>query len=195
MKINRIFSIVMLLVLGTLNAQTKWQVDKSHSKIEFEVSHMVISSVTGYFRNYEMSVESESPDFENTKISFSADINSIDTENKKRDNHLKSKDFFNAKEFPKMIFVGKSFTKVEGNKYKLVGDMTMHGITEELTFDVEFNGTIADPWGNTRAAFVITGELNRFDFQLKWNKLLEAGGAVVGKTVSITCKIELIKEK
>jgi len=195
MKSYKFFAIVILFGFTALTAQTKWNVDKSHSKIEFEVSHMVISSVTGYFRNYDVNIESDNADFENAKISFSADVNSIDTDNKKRDNHLKSKDFFNAKKFPKLTFVGKSFTKVEGNKYKLVGDMTMHGITEELTFDVKFNGTIEDPWGNTRAAFVITGELNRFDFQLKWNKLLEAGGAVVGKTVSITCKLELIKAK
>ena len=195
MKSYKFFTILILLGFTALTAQTKWNVDKSHSKIEFEVSHMVISSVTGYFRNYDVNIESDNADFENAKISFSADVKSIDTENKKRDNHLKSKDFFNAKKFPKLTFVGKSFTKVEGNKYKLVGDMTMHGITEELSFDVKFNGTIDDPWGNTRAAFVITGELNRFDFQLKWNKLLEAGGAVVGKTVSITCKLELIKAK
>ena len=195
MKSYKFFAILILLGFTTLTAQTKWNVDKAHSKIEFEVSHMVISSVTGYFRNYDVNIESDNADFENAKISFSAGVKSIDTENKKRDNHLKSKDFFNAKKFPKLTFVGKSFTKFEGNKYKLVGDITMHGITEELSFDVKFNGTIDDPWGNTRAAFVITGELNRFDFQLKWNKLLEAGGAVVGKTVSITCKIELIKAK
>lgn len=195
MKINWFLGIAILLSLSTLTAQTKWKVDKAHSTIEFEVSHMVISSVTGYFRSYNMDIETDSPDFENAKVDFSADINSIDTENKKRDNHLKSRSFFNAKKFPKLTFAGKSFTKVKGSKYKLVGDMTIHGITKELSLNVKFNGTIADPWGNTRAAFVITGELNRFDFQLKWNKLLEAGGAIVGKTVELTCKIELIKEK
>ncbi len=195
MKTYKIFGLLVLLALTSITAQTKWEVDKAHSKIEFEVSHMVISSVTGYFRSYSIDISTDNADFENAKINFSADISSIDTENKKRDNHLKSKDFFNAKKFPKLIFVGKSFSKIDGNKFKLVGDMTIHGITEELTFDVKFNGTIEDPWGNTRAAFVLTGELNRFDFQLKWNKLLEAGGAVVGKNVSITCKIELIKGK
>lgn len=171
-----------------------WGVDVSHTNINFSVSHMVISETTGKFKAFEGSVESPSSDFNNAKISFTVDVNSINTDDEKRDGHLKSDDFFNAEKFPKMTFTSKSFKKVGGNKYKLVGDMTIRDVTKPVTFDVVYGGTVKDPWGNTKAGFKLAGKINRKEYGLKWTAALEAGGAVVGDEVSINANIELAKK-
>lgn len=188
---------VVLLVLGFtfVNAQTKWGLDKSHSNVGFSVTHLIISEVTGQFKSFSAEIESKSDDFSDAKINFSIDVASISTENEGRDKHLKSDDFFNAEKFPKITFVGKSFKKVDGKKYKLVGDFTMRDVTKQITLDVIFNGTVKDPWGNTKAGFKISGELNRMDYNVKWNNLIEAGGAVVSKEVAINVNLELNKAK
>ncbi len=188
-----LFALVIALLTTTAFAQTKWNIDKSHSKVQFSVSHLVITDVTGQFKSFDASIESTKEDFSDAKINFSVDVNSIYTENDKRDGHLKSDDFFNAEKFPKMTFVGKSMKKVGKNKFKLTGDFTIRDVTKQVTLDVVYNGTIKDPWGNTKAGFKVTGSLNRFDYNLKWNVLTEAGGAVVGKTVYLTVDLELNK--
>ena len=191
----KLFLITVLLAVSftATNAQNKWSVDKAHSKVQFTVSHLVITDVTGQFKSFDASIESTKEDFSDAKINFSVDVNSIYTENDKRDGHLKSDDFFNAEKFPKMTFVGKSMKKVGKNKFKLTGDFTIRDVTKQVTLDVVYNGTIKDPWGNTKAGFKVTGSLNRFDYNLKWNVLTEAGGAVVGKTVYLTVDLELNK--
>ncbi len=190
------YILAMLFLISTITtAQTNWSFDKAHTKIGFSVSHMVITDVEGNFKSFEGTVEAESDNFENAKISFTVDVASINTDNEKRDNHLKSNDFFNAKKFPKITFVSKSLKKINGKNYKMVGDLTIRDKTKEVEFDVKFNGIIKDPWGNTRAGFGLEGEVNRFDFDLKWNKLLETGGLVVGEDVTIYAKVELIKQK
>lgn len=186
---------VFLLVVTSINfAQTEWAFDKSHSNVSFSVTHMVIAETEGTFRSYEGKVITDGDSFENAEISLTVDINSIDTDNEKRDGHLKSDDFFNAEKFPQMTFAGKKFNKVDGKNYELIGDLTIRDITKEVKLDVVLNGTIVDPWGNTRAGFKLSGELNRFDYNLKWNKVMEAGGLVVGETVTINANIELIKQ-
>lgn len=192
------FSIAFILFLAgflSLNAQTKWSIDKAHTKVQFSATHLIISEVTGEFKNFDGSIETSGDDFSNAKVNFTIDVNSISTDNEQRDNHLKSDDFFNAQKYPKMTFVGKSMQKVGDNKYKLVGDLTIRDITKQIALDVTYNGTVKDPWGNTKAGFKITGELNRFDYNLKWNVLMEAGGAVVGKMIGITINLELQKSK
>ncbi len=191
----RFAAILALISLMTINAQTKWTVDKAHSKVQFTVTHLIISEVTGEFKSFDATVESSKDDFSDAKIDFTADVNSISTDNDARDKHLKSDDFFNAEKFPKLTFKGKSFKKVSGKNYKLVGDLTIRDVTKEVTLDVVYNGSVKDPYGNTKAGFKITGSLNRFDYNLKWNALIEAGGAVVGKTVGITVNLELQKSK
>ncbi len=183
----------LVITLSYLQAQTKWTFDKAHSKVQFKVTHMVISEVTGQFKNYEGTVETSKDDFSDAKINFSIDVNSIDTDNEQRDNHLKSDDFFNAEKFPKITLVGKSFKKVGDKKYKLTGDLTIRNFTKQVELDVVYNGTVKDPWGNTRAGFRVTGRINRFDYGLKWNALLELGGAVVGENVDIIVDVELLK--
>lgn len=193
MKQIKYIAIVLLFSFLSLNAQTEWKLDKSHSQVTFDVSHLVISTVTGFFRDYNVEVTSGAEDFTDAKINFTAEVKSIDTNNEKRDEHLKSPDFFDAASHSQIKFVGKSFTKIDDKNYKLVGDFTMRGITKEVALDVVFKGTVKDPWGGTRAAFDITGTLNRAEFGLTWNKALETGGVLVGEEVEINVGLQLIK--
>ncbi|MBN1301248.1 MAG: YceI family protein [Melioribacteraceae bacterium] len=193
MKALKYIFFVLLFPVVSIFAQTKWNIDVSHSNVGFEVDHMVIATAEGEFKSYEGTIETDGDDFTNAKINLTIDVASIDTDNEQRDNHLKSDDFFNAEKFPQMTFVGKSMTKVNGNNWKLVGDFTIRDITKEVTLDVKFRGMVKDPWGNTRAGFKLTGEVNRFDYNLKWNKLLETGGLVVSEDVKLIIDLELIK--
>ncbi|MTI22348.1 polyisoprenoid-binding protein [Fulvivirga sp. RKSG066] len=173
-------------------AQTTWNLDKSHSNIGFAVSHMVISETEGNFKDFDATVTTTKDDFNGAKVNFTADVNTIDTDNEKRDGHLKSDDFFSAQKYPKIVFDGKLVKK--GEQYELVGDFTMKGVTKQVNFPVKYNGTIKDPYGNTRAGFKVNGMVNRTDYGLKWNSLTEAGGMVVGEEVDITCNVEIIKK-
>lgn len=190
-----IILLITALSAGNLSAQQTWSIDKAHSQVMFTVSHLVISEVTGSFKLFSGTVTSSAPDFTDAVISFNVDVNSINTDNETRDNHLKSDDFFNAAKFPSMIFKSKQFKQVEGNKYQLTGDLTIRDITKPITLDVIYAGTAKDPYGNLKAGFKIKGIINRFDYNLKWNTLTEAGGAAVGKDVEITVNMELSKDK
>nr|WP_319776160.1 YceI family protein [uncultured Sphaerochaeta sp.] len=189
------FIAIIIFTVVSLSAQTNWSFDKTHTQIKFSVTHLLISEVEGFFGSYDGSVVSDGDNFDNAKINFTADINSINTSNEKRDAHLKSDDFFAAEKFPKLTFAGKSFTKVDDKNYKLIGDMTIRGTTKEIELNAKFNGIVVDPWGNTRAGFKITGSLNRFDYGLKWNALIETGGAVVSNEVDLVINVELVKAK
>lgn len=192
-KIKGLFIFVMLISVSVMAQTSTWDIDKAHSKIGFSVSHMVISDVTGKFNKFDGSVTTQGDDFTKGNIDITIDVASIDTDNDKRDAHLRSDDFFNAEKYPKIVFKGKSMKKVGKNQYKLTGDFTMRDVTKPVTLDVVHNGTIKDPYGNSRAGFKITGKVNRFDYNLKWNNMLETGGAVVGKDVNLICDIELVK--
>lgn len=185
---------LLFLLLSSSFAQTEWAFDKSHSKIGFSITHMVISETEGSFSNFDGKVVSFGDSFENAILEFTVDINSINTDNEKRDNHLKSPDFFDSAKYPDMVFKSSSFKKVDDKNYKLLGQLTIKDVTKEIELDIVFNGIVDDPWGNTRAGFKLKGELNRFDYGLTWNNLLEMGGLVVGETVTISSNIELIKQ-
>ncbi|MBZ0200217.1 MAG: YceI family protein [Ignavibacteriaceae bacterium] len=188
------FLLMFVIFTISANAQTNWVFDKSHTTIGFGVTHLIISEVTGRFESFDGSVTSKSDDFQDADIEFEIDAKSINTDNKKRDEHLSSDDFFNADKFPKLIFKSTSMKKVGENRYKLVGNFTMRDITKQIELEVKLNGVIKDPYGNTKAGFKITGALDRFDYGLKWNSLMEAGGAVVGKTVTLYMNVELQKK-
>jgi polyisoprenoid-binding protein YceI len=194
MKTIKLVAALLLLTASFTLAQTNWGLDKAHSKIGFSVTHLVITDVEGKFNEFDASIVSPNDDFENASIEFSANIASIDTDNEKRDNHLKSDDFFNAEKFPKLTFTSKSLKKVGGKNYKMIGDLTIRDVTKEVVLDVVYNGTIKDPWGNTKAGFSLEGEVNRFDYNLKWNTALETGGLVVSEDVTILVKLELVKK-
>ena len=178
-----------------LFAQTKWNVDNVHSSVKFTVTHLVISEVEGSFKKFNGSISSPGADFTNAAVDFAVDINSISTDNDTRDNHLKSDDFFNAAQYPSMTFKSTSFKKVADNKYKLAGNLTIRNITKPVTFDVSYGGTVKDPYGNIKAGFKATMVINRFDYNLKWNNLTEAGGAVVGKDITINLRLEFAQAK
>lgn len=170
-----------------------WVVDEAHSKVQFSVRHMVISEVTGLFRNFDLKLYTNNNDFEQADIEFVIEAASLDTGIADRDNHLRSDDFFGVEKFGNIAFKSRSIKKVDDEKYKLTGDLTIRDVTREIELDVNYGGQVVDPWGNTRAGFKVQGSINRFDYNLKWNNLIETGGAVVGKTVNITCDIEVVK--
>jgi polyisoprenoid-binding protein YceI len=190
-KVTLLFAFVLAISLSVMAQKTSWQIDPAHSKIGFTVSHLVISEVEGQFKKVDAKLVSTNPDFTDSQIEFSADVNSIDTENEDRDKHLKSADFFDAAKHDKIKFVSKSFKKVSGNNYKLTGDLTIKGVTKPVVLDVVYGGTAKDPYGNTKAGFKVTGKVNRKDYGLTWNALTEAGGAVVGDEVNLIGKLEL----
>ena len=186
---NYALTIMMLVGFSFVSqAQTKWEIDKNHSKIGFAVMHYVITEVEGNFKDFDGSVVSHSGDFDGAEVQFSAKVASINTDNERRDNHLRSDDFFNAEEYPEVTFKGKLEGK--GKEYKLVGDFTMRDVTKKVEFDVQHNGTVALEKGQ-KAGFKITGTVDRFDYGIKFDRALETGGLVVGQEVSIICNIEL----
>jgi polyisoprenoid-binding protein YceI len=172
-------------------AQSTWTVDASHSNIGFSVPHMVVSEQEGNFKDYTIKVVSKSDDFNGAEVEFTAKAASINTENEKRDGHLRSADFFDAEKFPDITFKG-NLVK-EGGKYVLKGNFTMKGVTKPATFDVTYGGTVK-AWGKDVAGFKLSGKVNRQDYGLTWSKTIEAGGLVVGDEVTINCKVELNKQ-
>lgn len=177
-----------------MTTTSKWVIDPAHSEISFKVKHLVVATLTGKFDSFEGNLETTTEDFSDAHINFSADIASINTGNTDRDGHLKSDDFFNAEAFPKLTFTSTSFTKTGDNEYKLVGDITIRDITKPIELAVEYGGTVIDPWGNTKAGFELNGKLKRKDFNLKWDVLTEAGGAVVSDEVKLHLNIEIHKQ-
>ncbi|WP_069130101.1 YceI family protein [Rhodohalobacter halophilus] len=172
---------------------TKWTIDPSHSEITFKVKHLVISTVTGKFKEFDAAIESDNDDFENAEISFEAAIDSIETGNEDRDNHLKSDDFFNAADHPKMTFKSTSFKKVGDGEYKLIGDLTIRGNSKQIELDVEYGGTVVDPYGQTKAGFEVSGKINRKEFGLTWSAVTEAGSVVVSDEVKLNLNVQFTK--
>lgn len=162
MKKVVIFSALLLASMAAFS-QT-WTVDKAHAKAGFSVTHMMISDVDGNFKNFDAKITSAKDDFSDAAVEFTADVNSINTDNERRDGHLKGADFFDAAKFGTITFKSKSISKVEGKKYKLVGDLTMHGVTKPVTLDLTLNGTGVNRDKKKIAGFKATGELKRTDF-------------------------------
>ena len=174
--------------------ETKWAVDPTHSKIGFKVKHLMISNVLGSFREFEGEVSTVGNDFSKSVIHFSLNAASVDTEIADRDGHLKSGDFFDVENYPKITFEGKGLTDLGDDLYTLTGNLTIKGLSHPVTLNVEYGGVMADPWGNVKAGFAITGKIKRKDWGLNWNAALEAGGVLVGEEVKINCDIELVKQ-
>lgn len=162
----------------------KFTLDKGHSNVKFTVTHMVVSEVDGSFKNFDGTVESAKPDFSDAVVSFTVDVASVDTDNENRDKHLKSDDFFNAEQFPQMKFQSTSMKSLGNNKYQLIGNLTIRDITKPVTFDVTYGGSINTPKG-AKIGFKANTTINRFDYNLKWDRATEAGSLVVAKEVTI----------
>ncbi|SHM15237.1 YceI family protein [Mucilaginibacter sp. OK098] len=174
---------------------TKWVIDPMHSEVQFKVKHLVISTVSGFFKSFEGTLETVNDDFEDADISFALNIDSIDTNQTPRDEHLKSPEFFDAAQYPQITFKSTSFKKTDDEEYDLVGDLTVKGVTKSVKLAAEFGGSTDDFYGNTKAGFEITGKINRKDFGLTWDGVTEAGSIVVGEDIKLIINIQLAKQK
>ena len=179
----------------TINNETQtrtWNIDNSHSNIRFNVRHLVVSKVSGHFDKFTGTVTTEGNDFKTAKVSFEAETPSITTGVADRDTHLKSDDFFNAEQYPKLTFESTKITKVDDENFKMEGNLTLRDVTKPIVLDVEAGGVIKDPWGFERAGFSVKGKINRQEFGLKWNMALEAGGLTLSDHVNIDCDVEFV---
>jgi len=173
--------------------KTKWVIDPAHSEIAFKVKHLMITNVKGVFKEFEASIYTTGNDFLTAEVDFWMNPASVDTGDEKRDEHMRSADFFDVESHKEITFTGNSYEKKGDDTYELWGDLTIKGITKRIKLDVEFAGVMKDPWGNEKAGFSINGKINRKDWGLNWNAVLEAGGVLVSDTVNISCEVQLIK--
>jgi polyisoprenoid-binding protein YceI len=174
---------------------TKWAMDATHSELQFKVRHLMVSNVTGHFKNFNATVETEGEDITTAKVHFTADVNSVSTNNEQRDAHLRSGDFFDVAAHPQIIFEGQKLEKSGIDTYKLHGTLTMRGVSKPVTLDVEFGGIVKDPWGNTRTGFSVTTKINRKDFGVSFGMVSETGNVLLGEEVSIMASAEFVKEQ
>jgi polyisoprenoid-binding protein YceI len=170
-----------------------YKIDVAHSDILFKVKHLMINTVTGQFNVFDASLEAEKDDFSDAKISFSADVNSINTRNEQRDGHLKSDDFFNAEKFPQLVFENGTLEK-SGDQYSLKGELTIRDVTQPITLKVDYMGTMVDPWGQTKIGFEAEGIVKRKSFGLSWDAVTEAGGIVVSDDVKLQLNVQFVKQ-
>ncbi|MEP0264079.1 YceI family protein [Dokdonia sp.] len=191
---NTITFLTLLLTTITFGQESTWSIDASHSSIGFDIDHLVISQTEGTFNDYSAVIKADEADFSDATFEITIQTTSVDTKNERRDNHLRSADFFEVEKYPTINFKVTEFKKIEGKKYKLTGLFTMHGVSKEVTLDATFGGVITHPSFGTRAGLRITGEVNRYDFGLEYNAAMEAGGYILGKEVRIDCRLEMVKE-
>lgn len=169
---------------------TRWVIDPSHSEIQFKIKHMMITTVTGSFKEFSSEVETDGEDFSTARIRFEASAASVFTNSEQRDGHLRSADFFDAEKYPKLIFVSESLKPNGDDEWQLTGNLTIRDITRPVKLAVEFGGLGKDPWGNTKAGFSLSGKINRKDWGLNWNAALEAGGVLVSDEVRIIAEVQ-----
>ena len=174
---------------------TKWGIDNAHSELSFKVRHMMVSNVRGKFGKFDGKINTTDDDFTNAEIEINIETNSVLTGDDQRDGHLKSPDFIDAENHKNITFRSTSMQKKSDDLYELKGDLTIKGVTKPVTFQVEHGGILKDPWGNEKAGFTLNGKINRKDWNLNWNTVLEAGGVLVGEEVALTADVELAKVK
>ncbi|MCD6067561.1 MAG: hypothetical protein K0S33_2387 [Bacteroidetes bacterium] len=170
-----------------------YKIDPMHSEVSFKVKHLMISTVTGQIGKFDATVEAAAEDLNNAKISFEAEMDSISTNNEQRDGHLKSPDFFDTANHPKLNFTSTAFTKKDGHNYVLEGNLSLRGKTLPVKLDVEYAGKMTDPYGNEKHGFEVNGKINRKDFGLGWSAVTEAGGVVVSDEVKIHANVQFAK--
>ena len=193
-KRNLLLIVSFLLMTGVIFGQSeKWKIDKAHTKIQFTATHMSISEVNGQFKSYSGKIMSDKDDFTDAEINVTIDVSSVDTDNEKRDGHLMGEDFFNAEEYPEIKFSSNSLKKVKDKHYKLKGELTIKDVTRTEEFDVKYMGTV-EAMGATRAGFKVTGEIDRFDYNVDWDKSF-GKGLIVGRKVGIKADVEIMKKE
>lgn len=179
----------------TTAVATKWAIDPTHSEVSFKIKHLVISTVTGYFREFSGSITTDGEDWANGEAEFSAKIESVDTNNAQRDTHLKSDDFFNAETYPELTFKSTGVEKIDDEHYKIMGDLTIRDVTKPLELDAQYLGTADDFYGQHKAGFEITGIINRQEYGLKWSAVTEAGKIVVSNDVRLNLNVQVVKQQ
>ena len=190
----KIIAICLLLALPALSSAATWNIDPDHSNVGFTVKHLMMSNVKGIFEKHTGTVDINDNDVTQSKVEVTIDTNSINTHVQKRDEHLRSADFFDVATYPTMKFVSKKVAKTLKGTLKVTGDLTIHGITKEVVLDVEpLSKESKDPWGGTRRGTSASTKINRKDFGLNWNKSLESGGVMVGDEITISLEIEMVK--
>ncbi|MBB1286778.1 polyisoprenoid-binding protein [Flavisolibacter sp. BT320] len=175
-------------------ATTKWTLDSLHSELGFKVKHLMISNVSGSFKNFTADVETEDDDFSKASIHLTAQMDSVTTNNEQRDAHLRTSDFFEVEHYPQLTFYSTRIEKADNNTFTVWGDLTLKGVTKPVTLQVEASGVTNDPWGNERAGFTVSGKLNRKDWGVNYNALLETGGVALGEDVKINAEIQMVKQ-
>jgi polyisoprenoid-binding protein YceI len=175
-------------------SNTKWVIDPTHSEIAFKVKHLMISSVTGKFTEFNGEVETTGEDFSTAKVSFSAPVGSISTNNEQRDAHLKNTDFFDADQFPVLKFESTRFVQEDEENYVLEGILSLRGVSREVKLLVEAGGITTDPWGHTRAGFSLKGKINRSDFGISFGMVSETGNILLGEEVKISAEVQFVKQ-
>lgn len=187
-----VIALALMLTAGMTQAAT-WSFDKAHSSVGFSVRHMVISKTIGNFDDFEGVMEFDGENVASGTVELTVQMASIDTDDEKRDGHLKTGDFFDVEKYPTMTFKSTKISNVKGSSFQMVGILTLKGVSKEVTFDCEFNGTLVDPWGNTRAGFSAETEINRQDFNVSFSKILDNGGLMVSDMVTINLEMEAIQ--
>ncbi|TMI80035.1 MAG: polyisoprenoid-binding protein [Bacteroidetes bacterium] len=175
-------------------AITKWTIDPTHSEIYFKVKHLMVSWVTGSFTEFNATVETEDDNISTATVRFTADVNSISTNNEQRDAHLKTGDFFDAENHPQLIFESEKLEKIDNDTYKVHGTLTMRGISKTIVFNMEYGGVTQDPWGLTRMGISVSGKINRKDFGVSFGMVTETGGVLLGEDVAISANTEFVKQ-
>jgi polyisoprenoid-binding protein YceI len=175
-------------------ANTKWILDATHSELGFKIKHLMITNVSGAFKNFSAEVETDGEDFTGAKINLTAEIASISTNNEQRDAHLLASDFFEADLYPSLTFNSTKIEKINKEEFTLFGELTLKGITKPVKLNVEYSGLTKDPWGGERAGFVVTGKINRSDWALNFNAVLETGGMMLSEEVKIFSEVQLVKQ-
>ena len=176
-----------------MTARNTWTIDPAHTNVEFAVRHLMISTVKGRFGDVKGTVDLDLANPASTRVDVTIAVNSIDTRNSDRDAHLRSPDFFDVAKFPELRYVSRKVDLLPGGTYRVIGDLTLHGVTREVPLTATLEGTGADPWGGHRAGFSATGKLNRSEYGLTWNNVLEAGGVAVGDEVKLVIEAELVQ--
>jgi polyisoprenoid-binding protein YceI len=189
-------SALLLMSTAAFAQTTVWEIDPSHSSAQFAVRHMMVSTVRGDFSKVTGQVKMNGKDPKSAMVDATIDATSINTRDEKRDGHLKSPEFLDVAKYPTMTFKSKKIETGSGGAWKLMGDLTIHGVTKPVTFDVQpLSAEGKDPWGNTRVGTTATTKISRKEFGLNWNKALETGGVLVGDEVNLTLDVELVKKK
>jgi len=195
---KRIFAIALMLAslvsIGSAQASV-WKQDRAHSQVKFSVIHMVLSEVTGGFKEFDVTLTQEKDDFSGSSLEATIKTASINTDNDMRDNHLRSDDFLNAEKFPVITFTSTSFEKTGENTYKIAGNLTLRDVTKPVMLDAKYLGQVTDGRGNQKVGFKATTSINRFDYGVRWNKTIEAGGLIASDKVDLTFLMELQKQK